>query len=287
MSNASSWPSPTCCESAPPSPQRSSPPASRSPSSSCPWRSARALVTAGIIALICTPLLRVAAAMVIYLRLGDVVYGVICLAVLLFVLAGMLLGEGHSAPDATGPPGSCPAGLISSHRSRPRRYRAIGKAASATVWARWGRRSGRPAEAAPYPPGVASAGSRGASCGGVPPWSEAAPSAVASAGSRGASCGGIPPWSEAAPSGVASAGSRGASCGGIPPWSEAAPSGVASARGGRPAGAYRPGRKRRHPASPRPAPGHILRGRAALVGPSAPDRHAGTVPVSRNPLTRR
>ncbi|MFB5084557.1 DUF1634 domain-containing protein [Symbiobacterium thermophilum] len=53
------------------------------------------LVTAGIIALICTPLLRVAAAMVIYLRLGDVVYGVICLAVLLFVLAGMLLGEGH------------------------------------------------------------------------------------------------------------------------------------------------------------------------------------------------
>jgi len=55
----------------------------------------RQLITAGIIALICTPLLRVAAAMVIYLRLGDVVYGLICTAVLLFVFAGMLLGEGH------------------------------------------------------------------------------------------------------------------------------------------------------------------------------------------------
>ncbi len=51
------------------------------------------LVTAGIIALVCTPLLRVAAAMVIYLRLGDVVYGLISLAVLLFVFAGMLLGD--------------------------------------------------------------------------------------------------------------------------------------------------------------------------------------------------
>lgn len=53
------------------------------------------LVTAGIIALVCTPLLRVAAAMVIYLRLGDVVYGLISLAVLLFVFAGMLIGEGR------------------------------------------------------------------------------------------------------------------------------------------------------------------------------------------------
>lgn len=60
-----------------------------------PWAVGPALVTAGIVALICTPLLRVAAAMVVYLRLGDVVYSVICLAVLLFVVAGMLLGEGR------------------------------------------------------------------------------------------------------------------------------------------------------------------------------------------------
>jgi len=53
------------------------------------------LVTAGIIALVCTPLLRVAAAMVIYLRLGDVVYGLISLAVLFFVFLGMLIGESH------------------------------------------------------------------------------------------------------------------------------------------------------------------------------------------------
>ncbi|MEW8979009.1 MAG: DUF1634 domain-containing protein [Symbiobacterium sp.] len=54
-----------------------------------------ALVTAGLVTLVCTPLLRVLAAMVIYLRLGDVTYGVICLSVLLFVLAGFLLGQTH------------------------------------------------------------------------------------------------------------------------------------------------------------------------------------------------
>jgi len=33
--------------------------------------------------------------MVIYLRLGDVVYGLISLAVLFFVFLGMLIGESH------------------------------------------------------------------------------------------------------------------------------------------------------------------------------------------------
>jgi len=53
------------------------------------------LVTVGLIALVCTPLLRVAAAMVIYLKLGDVTYGLICLSVLLFVFIGFLIGEIH------------------------------------------------------------------------------------------------------------------------------------------------------------------------------------------------
>lgn len=53
------------------------------------------LVTVGLIALVCTPLLRVTAAMVIYLKLGDLTYGLICLSVLLFVFIGFLLGETH------------------------------------------------------------------------------------------------------------------------------------------------------------------------------------------------
>ncbi|MBP2019629.1 putative membrane protein [Symbiobacterium terraclitae] len=54
-----------------------------------------ALVTAGLITLVCTPLLRVTAAMVIYLKLGDRTYALICLSVLLFVFIGFLLGETH------------------------------------------------------------------------------------------------------------------------------------------------------------------------------------------------
>lgn len=53
------------------------------------------LITAGLITLVCTPLLRVAAAFIIYLRLGDLTYAVISLGVLAIVFAGILLGQTH------------------------------------------------------------------------------------------------------------------------------------------------------------------------------------------------
>jgi len=53
------------------------------------------LITAGLITLVCTPLLRVAAAMVIYVRVGDLTYGIISFAVLAVVFAGILLGQTH------------------------------------------------------------------------------------------------------------------------------------------------------------------------------------------------
>ena len=50
------------------------------------------LITAGLVVLVCTPLLRVASAFLIYLRLGDRVYAAISLLVLILVFAGILLG---------------------------------------------------------------------------------------------------------------------------------------------------------------------------------------------------
>lgn len=54
-----------------------------------------ALITVGLVALVCTPLLRVAAALLIYLRLGDKIYSIISLTVLAIVFAGILLGQTH------------------------------------------------------------------------------------------------------------------------------------------------------------------------------------------------
>lgn len=53
------------------------------------------LITVGLITLVCTPLLRVAAALLIYLRLGDLVYSVISLTVLAVVFTGIFLGQAH------------------------------------------------------------------------------------------------------------------------------------------------------------------------------------------------
>lgn len=53
------------------------------------------LVTAGLIALVCTPLMRVAAAFWIYLQEGDRTYAFISLTVLLIVLAGIVMGRAH------------------------------------------------------------------------------------------------------------------------------------------------------------------------------------------------
>lgn len=53
------------------------------------------LITAGLIALVCTPLLRVAAALVIYLRVGDLTYTIISLTVLAVVFVGIVLGQAH------------------------------------------------------------------------------------------------------------------------------------------------------------------------------------------------
>lgn len=53
------------------------------------------LITAGLIALVSTPLLRVAAALTIYLKVGDLTYAVISLTVLAVVFAGILLGQAH------------------------------------------------------------------------------------------------------------------------------------------------------------------------------------------------
>ncbi|MFZ5825670.1 MAG: DUF1634 domain-containing protein [Bacillota bacterium] len=53
------------------------------------------LITTGLIALVCTPLLRVAAALLIYLRVGDRTYSIISLTVLAVVFAGVLLGQAH------------------------------------------------------------------------------------------------------------------------------------------------------------------------------------------------
>lgn len=54
-----------------------------------------ALVTAGLITLVCTPLLRVAAALLIYLKLGDLTYAIISLTVLVVVCLGIALGQVH------------------------------------------------------------------------------------------------------------------------------------------------------------------------------------------------
>lgn len=53
------------------------------------------LITTGLIVLVCTPLLRVAAALLIYLRVGDRTYSLISLTVLAIVFAGILLGQTH------------------------------------------------------------------------------------------------------------------------------------------------------------------------------------------------
>jgi uncharacterized membrane protein len=54
-----------------------------------------ALITAGLITLVCTPLLRVAAALLIYLKLGDRTYAIISLIVLCVVSLGIMLGQVH------------------------------------------------------------------------------------------------------------------------------------------------------------------------------------------------
>ncbi len=53
------------------------------------------ILTTGLITLVCTPLMRVTAALWIYLKLGDRTYAVISLFVLAVVFAGMLLGQTH------------------------------------------------------------------------------------------------------------------------------------------------------------------------------------------------
>lgn len=53
------------------------------------------LITAGLITLVCTPLLRVAAALLIYLRIGDLTYVVISSLVLVIVFIGIFLGQTH------------------------------------------------------------------------------------------------------------------------------------------------------------------------------------------------
>jgi len=53
------------------------------------------ILTTGLITLVCTPLMRVTAALWIYLKLGDRVYAVISFIVLMVVFAGMLLGQTH------------------------------------------------------------------------------------------------------------------------------------------------------------------------------------------------
>lgn len=60
-----------------------------------PYTLGPTLITAGLIALVCTPLLRVAAALLIYLKLGDFTYSIISLTVLAIVSIGILLGEIH------------------------------------------------------------------------------------------------------------------------------------------------------------------------------------------------
>lgn len=53
------------------------------------------LITVGLVTLVCTPLLRVAAALVLYLRMGDLTYTIISLTVLAIVFTGILLGQAH------------------------------------------------------------------------------------------------------------------------------------------------------------------------------------------------
>lgn len=60
-----------------------------------PYAIGPTLITAGLIALVCTPLLRVAAALLIYLKLGDFIYSIISLTVLAIVFVGILLGQVH------------------------------------------------------------------------------------------------------------------------------------------------------------------------------------------------
>lgn len=55
--------------------------------------SATRLITIGLIVLVLTPIMRVVAAVVVYLREGDYVYAFISLFVLLMLATGLLIGK--------------------------------------------------------------------------------------------------------------------------------------------------------------------------------------------------
>ncbi len=55
--------------------------------------SATRLITIGLIVLVLTPIMRVVAAVVVYLREGDYVYALISIFVLLMLATGLLIGK--------------------------------------------------------------------------------------------------------------------------------------------------------------------------------------------------